>query len=153
MTDPQPRVFEGPRVLVVEDDFILALDLQFHLRDAGAEVVGPVHGGAEALALLKSDPLPDGAILDVNLDGEMVFPVADLLRGHDIPMVFITGCDRNILPAAHADAPCFEKPLNLVQCLDTLSGAIRESSASRRKPQICRAGSTAIRAAGRFVRQ
>lgn len=133
MIDPPRRVFDGLKVLVVEDDFILALDLQFHLQDAGAEVIGPVHSAAEALALLRAGPLPDGAILDVNLDGEMVFPVADMLHGRDIPLVFTTGYDRNVLPAAHADAPCFEKPFNLAQCLDALSGAIRETSALRRK--------------------
>lgn len=128
MTDPPHRAFDGLRILVVEDDFILALDLQLALEDAGAVVIGPVPSVAEALALLESAPVLDGAILDVNLHGEVVFPVAGILHGRGIPLAFTTGYDSDILPRAFADAPCFEKPFSIAQCLNTLSETIQRAA-------------------------
>lgn len=110
------------RVLVVEDDYLLAQDLRNELEDAGAEVMGPVPSVAEAMALLATGAPPDAAILDVNLGGEMVFPLADMLRAQSVPFMFVTGYDKWSLPAAYADVPRSEKPFSAERCVRILFG-------------------------------
>ena len=94
----------GRRILVVEDEYLLADDLRQTLESLGIEVVGPVATVAQALELLESEQAPDGAMLDVNLQGDAVFPVLDLLRERAVPFVLTTGYDGWALPAAYADA-------------------------------------------------
>src|SRR4028119_1400361 len=90
--NPCDASLRGRRVLVVEDDYILAEDLREQLLSCGAEVVGPVACVADALALLEDGSAPCGAILDIGLvENETVYPVADALRTRDIPFVFATG--------------------------------------------------------------
>jgi CheY-like chemotaxis protein len=106
---------QGRRVLVAEDEYMLAEDLREALEQQGAEVMGPVATVADALALLKEGPAPYVAILDINLRGEMVYPVADVLRAMGIPFLFATGYDAQAIPEAYADIPRAEKPLELKQ--------------------------------------
>ncbi len=110
----------GRRILVVEDEYVLAQDLRLELEDAGAEVLGPAPSVAEALALLAREAPPDAAILDVNLGGELVFPVAEALRERGVPFMFATGYDRSSLPPAYADVPRCEKPFDVGRCLRAL---------------------------------
>ena len=110
----------GRRVLVVEDEYLLADDLREALEAAGAEVVGPVGTVTEALDLLARGPAPDAALLDVNLQGEMVYPVADALRARGLPFVFTTGYDAQAIPQAYADVPRAEKPVELQQVAKAL---------------------------------
>ena len=122
--------FEGPalsslrgrRVLVVEDEYMLAEDLREELERQGAEVMGPVASVADALEILRSGPAPDMAILDINLGGEMAYPVADALRARDIPFVFATGYDAQAIPKARSDVPRAEKPVAVGQATATLIG-------------------------------
>jgi CheY-like chemotaxis protein len=104
-------VLSGRRVLVVEDEFFLADDMAHALRALGAEVSGPVPTSDQALALLAAEPI-DAAVLDMNLKGRMVFPVADALRERGIPFVFATGYDQSAVPAAYQDVPRWEKPFD-----------------------------------------
>jgi len=101
---------QGSRILIVEDEYLLADDLANALTDAGAEVVGPLGSVEEGLALIAVDRFIDAAVLDVNLRGDMVFPVADALRSHGIPFAFATGYDEWALPDRFADAPHVGKP-------------------------------------------
>ncbi|MCJ7420940.1 response regulator [Sphingomicrobium astaxanthinifaciens] len=78
------------RVLVVEDEILIALDLQHTLEDAGYEVIGPHENVADSLATIATAH-PDAAILDVQLDGEDVFPVAEQLKAEGVPIVFHSG--------------------------------------------------------------
>lgn len=112
--------FRSLRVLVVEDEYVLAQSLQHELEARGAEVMGPVPSVATAMALLSAGPPPDAAILDINLGGEMAFPVADVLRAQGVPFVFATGFDAWSIPQAYADVPHCEKPLDLARCLRAL---------------------------------
>ena len=105
----------GLRILVVEDEYMLAEDLRRALVRLDVEVVGPVATVAQALELVESGEAPDGAMLDVNLQGEAVFPVVDLLRERGVPFVLTTGYDRWNLPAAYADAPRCVKPLDMTR--------------------------------------
>ncbi len=101
------------RVLVVEDEYLLADDLRQTLEGLGIEVVGPVASVAQALDLLQSADALDGAVLDVNLQGDSVFPVLDLLRERGVPFLLTTGYDEWAMPAAYADAPRCVKPLDM----------------------------------------
>lgn len=97
----------GRRVLVVEDDYLLALELVLTVEDAGGEVVGPALSVAEALELL--DPSPCVASLDVQLGQETSSPIADELARRGVPFVFVTGTPERIA-APHHTRPICSKP-------------------------------------------
>ena len=82
------QVLRGTRILVVEDEYLLADDLNNALADAGAHVLGPAASVEDATALIGNEATIDAAILDVNLRGDMVFPLADALRERGIPFAF-----------------------------------------------------------------
>jgi CheY-like chemotaxis protein len=106
---------QGRRVLVVEDEYMIAEDMRATLADAGAEILGPVPTIAEAADLIDAEPNIDAALLDVNLRGDMVFDVADTLVARGVPFAFITGYDRTTMPERFIDAPYLEKPVKPVQ--------------------------------------
>ncbi len=124
MRDAALAWVEGSRILLVEDEYIVAMEIADSLSDMGAEVLGPIARVPEVLAFLATaEPAPDAAILDVNLGGEMVYPVADVLIARGIPFVFTTGYDRSALDAAYADFARCEKPIDLRRCLYMLPQA------------------------------
>lgn len=100
----------GCRILIVEDEFLLADDLAHVLDDAGATVLGPVSTVPEALRLIAAEKKIDFAVLDVNLHGDMVFPVADALVERCVPFAFATGYDEWSLPERFFMVPRLEKP-------------------------------------------
>ena len=108
------------RILLVEDDYVIADDLRRELESQGAVVLGPVSSVRDGLALLTSEHRPDLALLDVKLGDEMVFPLADELRRRDIPLIFATGYGQQDLPDLYADVPRCEKPLSMPQLLQAL---------------------------------
>ncbi|GGE53742.1 hypothetical protein GCM10007276_33500 [Agaricicola taiwanensis] len=105
------RELRRSRVLVVEDEYILACELQQHLEGAGAEVVGPAATVDAALSLLAVHAV-DRAIVDIRLGRDMAYPVADELRARGIPFVFFTGYEPEAIPSAYADVFRGDKPLN-----------------------------------------
>ncbi|WP_114948587.1 response regulator [Microvirga calopogonii] len=114
MLDPtSASALRGRRILVVEDEYMMADDLQHNLEKAGAEVIGPVPSVADALRLLAAEENVDGAILDVNLRGEKAYPVADALRERGVPFVLATGYEQWSLPEAYKDVPRCDKPVDL----------------------------------------
>jgi len=99
----------GLRVLIVEDEMIIALEIESMLRALGCEVVGPVGTLKSALRLAHTEAL-DAAVLDVNLHGEKVFPVADELQARGIPFLFATGYGAWTMPEEWR-GPCrLDKP-------------------------------------------
>lgn len=123
MPDPlPPPPGRRRRILVVEDEYVVADDLRQSLEDMGAEVLGPVPSVRQALDLLAAGPPPDGAVLDVNLVGGLVFPLADVLAGRGIPFILATGYDASVIPAAYAGVPRCEKPYDARRCLRGLLG-------------------------------
>ena len=108
------------RILVVEDEYLLAYDLRRDLEAAGAQVLGPAATVSEALRLLDGASLPDAAVLDVNLGGDKVFPLARTLRSRGVPFVFVTGFEAWALPREFAEVPCYEKPVQMRQVLEAL---------------------------------
>lgn len=103
----QPR-----RILVVEDEYLIALDVAESLRALGAEVVGPIPTLEKALDAIDADPALDGAVLDVNLHGTMVFPVADRLAERNVPFFFTTGYEGGSIPERYAAIRRCEKPVS-----------------------------------------
>jgi CRP-like cAMP-binding protein/CheY-like chemotaxis protein len=111
----------GRRILVVEDEYVMAEDIRTNLERAGAAVLGPAPTVREALRLLTSQAHVDGAVLDVNLAGEMVYPVADRLRQRGVPFLFATGYDQRTLPSQYASVPYRAKPLDIRELVRTLA--------------------------------
>jgi CheY-like chemotaxis protein len=100
----------GRRVLVLEDEYFIADDIARTLEQAGAEVVGPFTRHADALNALKREQPVDFAVLDINLQGEISFVVADALKERHVPFVFATGYGQPAIPANHQQVPRWEKP-------------------------------------------
>lgn len=102
--------FSGFRVLVVEDELLIALALEDILLSLDCEVFGPVAQVDEALALARSGSF-DGALLDVNVRGQLVYPVAEELMARRIPIIFCSGyADTAIMPARFRALPQVAKP-------------------------------------------
>src|SRR5262245_13179074 len=96
------RTLRGCCILVVEDEYLLADALRIELNAAEANVLGPVGTVKAALSLIRSGQRLDGAILDINLGGQMAFAVADLLIECSVPFVFTTGYDQSAIPERFA---------------------------------------------------
>jgi DNA-binding response OmpR family regulator len=109
----------GRRILVVEDEYFLAEDLREELADCGAQVLGPVANIKDATSFIKTGGV-DAAVLDINLQGELIFSTADELREKGIPFAFATGYDRASVPSRFADVPRLEKPLKARQLAELL---------------------------------
>jgi DNA-binding LytR/AlgR family response regulator len=117
-------VLKGRRLLVVEDEYLIAADLVAFLEAQGIEVVGPAASVNEALTLLQSNSNRlDGAVLDVNLRDDRVYPVADVLRSLGIPFVFTTGYDACAIPKSYAGVPRCGKPVDEQRLLRLLGEA------------------------------
>src|SRR3954453_22976353 len=101
----------GPRVLLVEDEMLIALHLEDLLAELGCAVLGPAATVAGALAVTRREPL-EGAVLDVNLRGEPSFPVARELRARPVPFFFVPGYGSAILPPDLRGVPCLTKPVS-----------------------------------------
>ncbi len=108
MADSQGHA--GRRVLVVEDEAMIAMLVEDMLADLGCAVVGPAHGVNEALELVHGGSALDAALLDVNLGGSPVFAVADALRAKGVPMIFSTGYGDGGLREVDRGAPVLQKP-------------------------------------------
>ncbi|MBV8684015.1 MAG: response regulator [Caulobacteraceae bacterium] len=97
---------------MVEDEFLLADDLSHSLQEAGAIVLGPVRTVSDALRLIETGARMDGALLDVNLGREKVFPVAEALEARNVPFCFTTGYESQSIPERFSKVARFEKPLD-----------------------------------------
>jgi DNA-binding LytR/AlgR family response regulator len=102
----------GQRVLIVEDDYFMADELRVEFQRAGAEIVGPIGRVGEALEVVNSGEVLHGAVLDINLAGEMVFELAAVLREKNVPFVFTTGYDAEVIPEDYATVARYEKPVD-----------------------------------------
>jgi ActR/RegA family two-component response regulator len=113
MAEPRPDALRGRRLLVVEDEYLIAASLACTLQSRGAEVVGPAGSVRDALALVEAEGEQlDGAVLDINLGDERVYPVAGALAARGLPFVFLTGYDASVIPDAYAGVPRCEKPVS-----------------------------------------
>ena len=105
-------LYRGKHILIVEDDYLIADQTRRELERLGALIVGPVPSVQRALELVDRGPV-DAAILDINLDGEKVYPLADILAEREIPFVFATGYETSAMPRKYKGFVLCEKPTEL----------------------------------------
>jgi DNA-binding response OmpR family regulator len=112
------------RILLLEDDFLLAHFIAAEIREQGSEVIGPFPDPDAALTHIR---LADAAILDVRLGEATAFGVADFLSAHDTPYVFYTGCDPRALPPRFQRVEVVVKPSSPVHLLHRLRNSGKRS--------------------------
>jgi CheY-like chemotaxis protein len=100
-------------VMLIEDEYLIAMDMSYDLERAGATVVGPFGSVEDALTLLETMPALDAAVVDIRLRGDDAFAVADVLEDRKIPYIFSTGSNRSALPQRFHHVPWSAKPLDL----------------------------------------
>ena len=113
----------GIRVLVVEDEYLVAILIEEILESAGCVVMGPIPRVPEALDAIDHDDC-DAAVLDVNLAGERINPVADALSERNVPFLFVTGYGANALPSEYAARPHVCKPFRMAELIGALSSVV-----------------------------
>ena len=113
-------VLTNCRILVVEDETLIALELVTILEDEHGSIVGLVQTVADALRLLPTTQL-SCALLDINLRGETSFGVADALADADIPFAFVTGYMDSAIPERHRDRPFIRKPFVVEDVIKTVA--------------------------------
>jgi DNA-binding response OmpR family regulator len=119
----------GKRVLVVEDEPVVSMLVKDELRGAGAEVLGPASTVDRALRLVEAvaaDGAISAAVLDINLDGQRVEPVADRLAALGVPFLFATGYGEGCDTGGHGAAPILHKPFapeKLIAAVEALASA------------------------------
>lgn len=116
------------RILVVEDEYFLADDIARALGAVGAVVVGPVGDARKALDLATAEDF-DGALIDINLHGDLIYAIADVLLDRAVPFLFATGYARSSLPARFEAVPHFEKPVEASVLVEMLATVIRGARA------------------------
>jgi len=119
MSGNPPRVLTDRSVLIVEDQYLIADDMRLMVERLGGRVVGPVSHVPAAIAALAEDK-PDLALLDVNLDGEEVYAVAEALRAAQVPFLFTTGYDPWTIDPRFSEAPHLEKPIGMPALMTAL---------------------------------
>lgn len=115
---------DGWRILVVEDDYLVASLIQDVLEAAGCIVSGPIPRLPQAVGAAETD-VCDAAVLDVNLGGKQVFPVAAVLSRRHIPFAFVTGYGAAALPDEHHDRPMIRKPFRNDELLSVVAGLVK----------------------------
>jgi DNA-binding response OmpR family regulator len=129
----RPPKLQGKRVLVVEDEPLVAMLVEDELRDAGATVVGPASSVADALRLVEAAAGGGGggisaAVLDINLEGQAVVPVADRLAALGVPFVFATGYGKGRHTGAHSAAPSLRKPFDPRRLIAAVEALARDAA-------------------------
>jgi CheY-like chemotaxis protein len=112
-----------PRLLVVEDEYLIRMLLEDMLVDLGYDVAAAVGSIAEASEFAASGDF-NAAILDVNLDGQQIYPVAEILAKRGLPFVFVTGYGERSLPEPYGDRPALQKPFQAEQLKAMLDGLL-----------------------------
>jgi CheY-like chemotaxis protein len=119
------QTLRSPRVLIVEDETLVSMLIEDMVCDCGGQVVGPASTFEQAITLAVEEDL-DLAILDVNMAGLAVYPVADILRHRGIPFIFVTGYDPGIIPTRYRQAPVLLKPFSYEAFSETFDMAVAE---------------------------
>lgn len=124
-TTADKQSLPGTRVLVLEDEYLVAMDVADILRAEGATVVGLCPDAEAGLRTLNSTQV-DVALVDINLGGEMNFTLPEALAQRGIPFAFATGYDASSIPAALAHVPRLQKPYHSGQLRAVLAGLISQ---------------------------
>jgi CheY-like chemotaxis protein len=117
--------FDGLKALVVEDETIVSFLLEDMLSELGFSAVWHATDVERALAILREN-LPDVAVLDVNLDGQMVYPIAQNLERAGVPFVFASGYGENSISSRWSRQPVLQKPFSLDSFASALNSALAQ---------------------------
>lgn len=128
MNNERTNPLSGARVLVVEDEYYLADDLSRALLEAGAEVIGPVGTLSEASKIVDEGKF-DCALVDMNLRGDLAYPIAEQLKAARVPFIVATGYNQTSLLESLRDTPRVEKPFSP-------HDVVRELTEMRRMPHV-----------------
>jgi DNA-binding NtrC family response regulator len=123
------EMLRGRRVMIVEDELLVAMELESLLEEQGCAVVGPAPTVERALSLLERER-PDAAILDVNLDGQTAIPVAAALNARGVPFLLATGYgNAQAAEPELKDAPRLDKPVSHDRLVHTLAQILKAEAA------------------------
>lgn len=122
--EPNEDILQGARVLVVEDEAAISMLLEDMLLNFGCDVVGPAARLATALEMAEGESF-DVAILDVNVAGEPIYPVAETIAKRALPLIFSTGYGGAGIREPFRDRPVVQKPFSQADLKRTLISAIR----------------------------
>ena len=116
------------RVLIIEDEVLVAMELCAIVEESGAVVHGPAHTLEMAMGLAQSEDI-DYALVDINLGGDRVTPIAAILRERGIPFTFVSAYSRPQLPDGFGEEPLIEKPFS--------AAIIQKLMKSIMRPAVC----------------
>lgn len=119
-TDPKPSKLSGRSVLVVEDEYYLAIELAEQIERGGGSVVGPFATAGEGLASL-GDSTPDCALVDINTGEGPSFVLADALLSQGVPFAFLTGYDAGSVPDRFSGIERIQKPAQTRTVIEALA--------------------------------
>jgi DNA-binding response OmpR family regulator len=109
----------GVKVLVIEDEFYLAAELEEQVQQGGGTVLGPCPDVPAAMT--QMDAGPSCAVVDINLGQGPSFEIAGVLRARGIPFLFLTGYDMEVIPPEFADIECLQKPIDTSRAMDAIA--------------------------------
>ena len=118
------------RILVVEDEAMISMLLEDMVLDCGGEIVGPVARFDDALELAHQAEF-GVAVLDLNLNGTLSYPIAEVIRERGIPVIFATGYGADGLLDRFRDCPTLQKPFSQQDFAEAVAAACREDAANR----------------------
>ena len=122
----------GKRVLVVEDEIMVSWLLEDMLANLGCVVIGPAVRVDQALAIIESEPL-DAAVVDLNLNGQFSYPVADALAARGVPFVFSSGYSQDRLLEKYRSFPILQKPFHRSELAEVLAKLLTPRSKAARQ--------------------
>lgn len=115
-----PRPETAHNILVVEDEWLIACDIEMMIEEQGHKVIGPAQNVAEAQALIKATQI-DAAFLDITLGAETSYPVADMLDDLGVPLTFVSAHRKSEIPAPFRDHDLLPKPVTPPQLVAQMS--------------------------------
>lgn len=121
----ESQALKGLRVLIVEDEAPIALQIEDMLIESECGVVGPASRVTQALKLIDEEPV-DLAVLDLNIAGDLVYPVADALEKRGIPYIFATGYGASSLTEPYRSRRVLQKPFSRRELLQAMEDALQE---------------------------
>jgi two-component SAPR family response regulator len=114
MEGPMPDApLDALRFLIVDDEIIVALDLEYMLNDLGHSVVGTANRVDRGMEMARTSTTIDMAILDINVRGVLSFPIAEILRDRGVPVIFVSGYGKRSLTDAFRNAHFLTKPFDI----------------------------------------
>lgn len=116
--------FRGRHILIVEDEFLIAEDLQESFTELGAVVVGPAASIDRAMELIAATPRLDGALVDVNLGGKLAYPVTEALEARKVPFVLMSGYENHLLRSRYPRVQNCQKPCEFADIKRALLAAL-----------------------------